>query len=222
MRFVISLLFYFTLLLAVSTGIVGCHDEAPGCIDCPPIGGWPLPSDTALIPQELLDLVYFKNGSWWIYQMQDTLENIFDTVLVEDTERKIYYTPQKFPFAEEQIGVFLLHSYEVFFTERTEPAKRTQSHSILAQSLDFFSIDASSKGRELDWSYYLTFPFLIGKNGNNFELLDTNSVVIEGKNHRSIHTKGWAELWLSPHIGITKFIPFQGKAWQLINYPIKQ
>ncbi|MEC8692962.1 MAG: hypothetical protein VXX46_04210 [Bacteroidota bacterium] len=222
MRKFANLILCFTIVFSISVVTTGCDDETPGCVDCPPPGGWPPPNDTALAPQELLDLVYFKDSSWWVYQMQDTTKDIFDTVRVVGVDRNIYYNPQKFPFAEEQIGVFFLHSFEGLFNEGTEPDKRYQNYSILAQDFDFFSVYAASQRIDLTWSYFLTYPYLMGKNGSNFEVVDTNAILLNGNYHRSIHTKGWAELWISPHIGITKFIPPQGKTWQLVKYSIKQ
>lgn len=222
MRLIINFILCMTIVFSISVVITGCDNEAPGCVDCPPPGGWPSPNDTTLVPQELLNLVFFKDSSWWIYQMQDTTEDIFDTVRVVGVDRNIYYNPQKFSFAEEQIGVYFLHSFEGLFDEGTEPDKRYQNYSILAQDFDFFSVSASSpKSQDLSWSYFLTDPYIIGDNGN-YIVIDTNSISLNGEMYRSIHAKGWVELWISPHIGITKFIPFQGKPWELINYSTKQ
>ena len=222
MRQFFNFIFCFTIIFSFSVGIIGCDDEATGCVDCPPPGGWPPPNDTALVPQELLNLVYFKDSSWWIYQMQDTTKDVFDTVRVYGSERIIYYIPQKFPFAEEQIGVFFRHSYEGLFTEGTEPNKRNQWHSILAQDSGLFSVNSTApSGQRFFYGYFLTYPYYLGDNGN-YTVLDTNSIHLNGEIHESIHSKGRAELWISPHIGITKFIPFQGKPWELIKYSIKQ
>ncbi len=182
--------------------------------------------DVLNAPQEYLDYWFFKEGTWWVYQLKDTT-GIYDTV------RVVYYDAYYEEYDDGNIPCKMFYNitYENTFYEG-----KLYWYSSSLINPNKWLINESSASTMFIFSLgeqVFFYPFSVGEIflfDTNRTIADTNFLVTPVDTfYNTVHIIREIpidtpifinEYYITKNIGITKYIFTNNKTWELINFNI--
>lgn len=187
--------------------------------------------DIAYLPPGFLNYWFFNQGSFWVYQLNDSTTTVFDTVRVVGAKKEVEppsREPER-PICVEWALLTLEHSCTTFYnTSPTYPFTRIYSFYD-SGAKRFFCISDFSKlsSGEQGYLYY-------SADGNNYVYSDVPSqwqlienitlITPVGTFENVLHYKlfNQMDLFIAPGVGIIKIITSNNQVWELVQYNVSQ
>ncbi len=204
-------------------------------------------ASVAEAPPAFLRYWYFPTGSWWVYQLKDSVPAVYDTVrLGTDREFRQPYDPGGAqPCVWMYYGQFR-HSNRTYFPGPPlmaggPPQQGTESlYSFTGTSLTRWGVSHTSEAGFYPAEACFIYPFIIGQPVQRHLVSDTLKVTVPaGTFARTVHIQFnptvsaptdfsyITDCWWVYGAGIVKrtfsvsqSVPLSGTTWELINYHI--
>ncbi|MBC7447952.1 MAG: hypothetical protein H7330_07815 [Hymenobacteraceae bacterium] len=214
----------FSLLGLLLTS--GCKKDPPPC------------ETIAEAPPAFLAYWYFPEGSWWVYQLQDSVPAVFDTVrVVHRWQGQVESEPGEGRLCRFGYTVRYEHSNAAYFPG--VPGKK--GFEALAIEPKWSLSHYSKAGFYSMQGHSFVYPFVIGRGvmPDDYLTADTAQLTTPaGTFARTVHVHTdymppdsmryslVRDAWRSYGVGLTKIAfspsrtPVSGTTWELVNYHI--
>jgi len=176
------------------------------------------------LPHEYLSYWYFDVGSWWVYQLKDTI-NVYDTVTI--VNKDAYNTSPKTNEAEfacsEYIKISVKHS-NILFLNYLEYGLVEQYNSETSGNKKCYYVDFEHFKNYLGVTlfYYIKTTGFTCDFGAcyDIQLVQTPQYTFNETLH--YYPFDSLQFYYAKNVGIVKRITNDGKIWELINYNVTQ
>ncbi|MBX7241796.1 MAG: hypothetical protein K1X92_08610 [Bacteroidia bacterium] len=188
-------------------------------------------------PPEFLRYWYFPKGSWWVYQLQDTV-GVYDTMcVVSDYKRYCNRDGASDPDCDQAPCTWMYsntwrHSDTTFFY--WNPNYLPEHYNSSYNLGNYWVVQGGGGGGTYAPPYPFVYPFTIGEKymGNN-EIVSEDSIETPvGVFARTLHiipdkfqldstiNKYVQHLYISPDVGVVKWHYTHHRVWELIAYDV--
>jgi len=211
------------LFIAISslTLLQNCGDKPQPKVVCDS-------TNTAFLPQELLDRFYFKNGTWWVYM--DIIAGIKDSIWIVRTSFDIFEEPELKKNCEQIAD----YNYKTNISDNWLVSISPQS---IAGNKKLTNVRYTIFYRNTNKNASIyRFDFINGSYQNPTEeggsVSFQDSLIVKSKVFKDILHLEYQQkplppeiikqAWYAKHFGLIKYENWDGKIWELTNYHINQ
>ncbi len=215
-----NLFVLLSIVLTTSRGCDSCKEDIKTiCTE----------NNTLKIPQEIKDLFWYKDSSYWIYK--DSVSGQFDSCWISESNIGIEneLTEKINPFSKGkcfETGLFKVNSNnQITYKSGINPSitnkgiafENEHFNIIVSNNFDFTRI--RFKGLELD-----TFNFEGGKviRLNNINVNGIEYLNIINLNYIKPSIDIYKRIYYANKIGIIKYEDINERVWELVRYNVKQ